>query len=407
MIDEYPVLAVATMALHGAGIGAARIHALLKDLRIRPTITHWGRFQKADIGLWRTAPAPEVEMPIAPLRWDPLPLPNESVSFLEGVRTMTTAGDAGSQAGMGTHVYLITRSMQDEYFYNADGEMLFVPQQGDLRLWTEFGIIDIEPGEIAVIPRGVKFRVELPGGPARGYLCENYGGALTLPERGPIGANCLANPRDFKCPVAAFEDRETRSRVVIKWCGQFHETWIGHSPLDIVAWHGNYCAYKYDLRTYSPVGAILFDHPDPSIFTVLTAPSGQEGTANIDFVLFRERWMVAEHSFRPPWYHKNIMSELMGNIYGIYDAKPQGFAPGGISLHNCMLPHGPDRDAFEGASNAELRPEKLDNTMSFMFETRFPQHLTEFAAKEAPMQQEYIEVWQRLEKKFDGTPGVK
>ena len=163
--------------------------------------------------------------------------------------------------------------------------------------------------------------------------------------------------------------------------GTFHETWIDHSPLDIVAWHGNYCAYKYDLRTYSPVGAILFDHPDPSIFTVLTAPSGQEGTANIDFVLFRERWMVAEHSFRPPWYHKNIMSELMGNIYGVYDAKPQGFAPGGMCLHNCMLPHGPDRDAFEGASNGELKPEKLDETMSFMFETRFPQHLTEFAAK--------------------------
>jgi homogentisate 1,2-dioxygenase len=217
----------------------------------------------------------------------------------------------------------------------------------------------------------------------------------------------MANPRDFKTPVAAFEDRDAPSSVVMKWCGQFHRTRIGHSPLDVVAWHGNYAPWKYDLRTYSPVGAILFDHPDPSIFTVLTAPSGLEGTANIDFVLFRERWLVAEHSFRPPWYHKNVMSELMGNIYGIYDAKPKGFVPGGMSLHNCMLPHGPDRNAFEGASNGELKPEKLDETMSFMFETRFPQHLTEWAATAAPLQDDYIDCWDSLDKKFDGTPGEK
>ena len=244
-------------------------------------------------------------------------------------------------------------------------------------------------------------------GPCRGFVCENYGQKFELPARGPIGANGLANPRDFKAPVAAFEDRETPSTLTIKWCGQFHETEIPQSPLDVVAWHGNYAPCKYDLRTYSPVGAILFDHPDPSIFTVLTAPSGVPGTANIDFVLFRERWMVAEDTFRPPWYHKNIMSELMGNIYGQYDAKPQGFVPGGMSLHNMMLPHGPDRDAFEKASNANLGPDKLDNTMSFMFETRFPQHLTRFAATEAPLQDDYIDCWDSLEKKFDGTPGRK
>jgi len=308
---------------------------------------------------------------------------------------------------MASHVYLVTRSMADEYFYSADGELLVVPQEGRLRFCTELGTIELEPKEVALIPRGLVYRVEVVEGPCRGFVCENYGQKFDLPNRGPIGANCLANPRDFRCPVAAFEDREAPSRVVVKWCGSFHATRIGHSPLDVVAWHGNYCPYKYDLGAYAPVGAILFDHPDPSIFTVLTAPSGQEGTANIDFVLFRERWMVAERSFRPPWYHKNVMSELMGNIYGVYDAKPQGFAPGGMSLHNCMLPHGPDRQAFEGASNAELRPEKLDATMSFMFETRFPQHLTEFAAAEAPLQQDYIEVWRDLAKKFDGTPGTK
>jgi homogentisate 1,2-dioxygenase len=263
------------------------------------------------------------------------------------------------------------------------------------------------PLEIAIIPRGLVYRVEVLDGPARGFVCENYGQKFHLPARGPIGANCMANPRDFKTPVAAFEDREVPSTVTIKWCGQFHETHIGHSPLDVVAWHGNYAPVKYDLNTYCPVGAVLFDHPDPSIFTVLTAPSGVEGTANIDFVLFRDRWMVAEDTFRPPWYHKNIMSELMGNIHGQYDAKPKGFVPGGMSLHNMMLPHGPDRNAFEGASNAELAPHKLDNTMSFMFETRFPQHLTEFAAREAPLQDDYIDCWESLEKKFDGTPGKK
>ncbi|APF37647.1 homogentisate 1,2-dioxygenase [Chelatococcus daeguensis] len=378
--------------------------------RIRPSVRHTGAFAEISVPYWKTAPniLPGV-VSLGQYRWDPVPLPaaDEDLTWITGMRTMTTAGDVNTQVGMASHIYLVTRSMEDEYFFSADGELLVVPQEGRLRFCTELGVIDLEPKEIAIIPRGLVYRVEVLEGPARGFICENYGQKFDLPNRGPIGANCLANPRDFKTPVAAFEDREARSRVIIKWCGRFHETWIDHSPLDVVAWHGNYCPCKYDLRTYSPVGAILFDHPDPSIFTVLTAPSGQEGTANIDFVLFRERWMVAEHSFRPPWYHKNIMSELMGNIYGIYDAKPQGFAPGGMSLHNCMLPHGPDRNAFEGATNAELKPEKLDETMSFMFETRFPQHLTEFAAKEAPMQQDYIEVWQQLEKKFDGTPGVK
>ena len=376
--------------------------------RIRPSVKHTGRFRRIDLPRWRSAPDIHDDViSLGQYRWDPLPVPAEPLTWLTGMRTMTTAGDVNTQVGMASHVYLVTESMVDTYFFSADSELLVVPQQGRLRFCTELGIIDVEPKEIAILPRGLVYRVEVLEGPARGFVCENYGQKFQLPGRGPIGANCLANPRDFKCPVAAFEDRDAPSRVVVKWCGRFHETRIGHSPLDIVAWHGNYAACKYDLRSYAPVGAILFDHPDPSIFTVLTAPSGQPGTANIDFVLFRERWLVAEHSFRPPWYHKNLMSELMGNIYGQYDAKPQGFAPGGISLHNMMLPHGPDRPAFEGASNADLRPEKLDNTMSFMFETRFPQHLTRFAATEAPLQDDYIDCWDGLEKKFDGTPGVK
>lgn len=376
--------------------------------RIRPSVKHSHRYQKIDLPYWKSAPHidPDV-VSLGQYRWDPVPHASERLTWLTGMRTMTTAGDVNTQIGMASHIYLVTASMVDEYFYSADSELLIVPQEGRLRFCTELGIIDLEPKEIAIIPRGMLYRVEVLEGPARGFVCENYGQKFALPSRGPIGANCLANRRDFKSPVAAFEDRDTPSHVVIKWCGLFHETHIGHSPLDVVAWHGNYAPCKYDLRTYCPVGAVLFDHPDPSIFTVLTAPSGVEGTANIDFVLFRERWMVAENTFRPPWYHKNIMSELMGNIYGQYDAKPKGFVPGGMSLHNMMLPHGPDRNAFEGASNADLNAQKLDNTMSFMFETRFPQHLTAYAAKEAPLQDDYIECWVDIEKKFDGTPGTK
>jgi homogentisate 1,2-dioxygenase len=371
--------------------------------RIRPSVRHSGRFRKVNAGLWRTAPCTEADLPIAQLRWDPAPLPSTPQTFLQGVQTMTTAGDAGTQTGMAAHVYLITASMVDQHVYNADGEMLFVLQQGALRFVTEFGRIDAMPGEIVVIPRGVKFRVELPGEGARGYLCENYGGAFTLPERGPIGANCLANARDFLTPVAAYEEKDTPTELFVKWGGALYATTLPHSPIDVVAWHGNYAPYKYDLRAFSPVGAIAFDHPDPSIFTVLTSPSETPGTANIDFVIFPERWAVAENTFRPPWYHMNIMSEFMGLICGVYDARPQGFTPGGISLHNMMLPHGPDRRAFDHASVGEQKPVKMTGSMAFMFETRFPQRVTAHAASTPALQEDYADCWAGLEKRFDPT----
>ena len=376
--------------------------------RIRPSVKHTHRFKKIDFSYWKSAPhvLPDVAS-LGQYRWDPIPTTSNDHTWLTGMYTMTTAGDVNTQIGMAAHTYLVTKSMQNEYFYSADSELLVVPQVGKLRFCTELGILDVHPQEIAIIPRGLVYRVEVVDGPARGFVCENYGQKFNLPGRGPIGANSMANRRDFKAPVAYYEDKEIQSIVTVKWAGQFHQTQINHSPLDVVAWHGNYTPYKYDLNAYCPVGATLFDHPDPSIYTVLSAPSGVEGTANVDFVLFRDRWSVAENTFRPPWYHKNVMSELMGNIHGQYDAKPEGFIPGGMSLHNMMLPHGPDKAAFEAASNAKLEPQKLENTMSFMFETRFPQHLTKFAASEAPLQDDYIDCWIDLEKKFDGTPGEK
>ena len=303
---------------------------------------------------------------------------------------------------MAAHMLLVTKSMENEYFFNADGELLIVAQQGGLRFCTELGIMDIEPGEIAVIRRGTVFKVELIDGPARAYVCENYGGAFTLPDRGPIGANCLANPRDFLTPVAAYEDKDEPSILYVKWGGELHASDIGQSPLDVVAWHGNYAPYKYDLRRFAPVNAVLFDHPDPSIFTVLTAPSETPGTANVDFVLFPDRWSVAEDTFRPPWYHRNLMTEFMGLIYGTYDARPTGYLPGGATLHNQMLPHGPDADVFQHASTVELKPVKSAGALAFMFETRFPQRVTKYAAEGGLLQPDYADCWKGLKKNFNG-----
>ena len=374
--------------------------------RVRPTVRHTAGFEPIERGLLRTAPErEETRLPIGQLRWGPIAIPEQPLTFVAGLHTITTAGDAEAMAGMASHVLLVTQSMQREHFFNADGEFLIVAQENKLRFRTEFGLIEIEPGEVCVIPRGVIFRVELVDKPARAYVCENYGGGFTLPDRGPIGANCLANPRDFHTPVASYEDIEEPHTLFVKWGGELYRTETAHSPLDVVAWHGNYAPYKYDLRHFSPVGAISFDHPDPSIFTVMTSPSETPGTANIDFVIFPERWGVAENTFRPPWYHRNIMSEFMGLVYGVYDAKPEGFSPGGMSLHNTMLPHGPDDTAFEHASNVELKPVKLKNTLAFMFETRFRQRVTKYAAESLALQRDYAQCWSGLKKHFD--PGRK
>jgi homogentisate 1,2-dioxygenase len=290
--------------------------------------------------------------------------------------------------------------MGERFFYNADGEMLIVPQHGRLVLHTELGVLDVAPLEVCVIPRGIKFRVELVDGEARGYICENHGGLFRLPDLGPIGANGLANPRDFETPVAAFEEREGSFEVVAKFLGNLWSADINHSPLDVVAWHGNYAPYKYDLRRFNTINTVSFDHPDPSIFTVLTAPSEIPGTANCDFAIFPPRWMVAENTFRPPWFHRNFMNEFMGLIHGEYDAKAEGFMPGGASLHNCMSGHGPDAATFEKMTTVDLKPAYISDTMAFMFETRFVCRPTRFALEGSLRQPEYYEVWQGLKANF-------
>lgn len=389
-----------TEKLSGTAFTAPRAANLRSWLyRIRPSVVH-GKFQKIDAGLIRTSPQNLAPTPNQ-LRWDPMPVPGEDLDFIDGLVTFATNGDALAQTGIAIHIYCATKSMDDRYFYNSDGELLIVPEHGALVLHTEFGVISLEAGEIAVVPRGVKFRVVLPDGTARGYVCENYGSSLRLPELGPIGSDGLANSRDFQIPVAAYEERDGSFELLTKLAGNLFSCEIEHSPLDVVAWHGNLAPYKYDLRLFNTIGSISYDHPDPSIFTVLTSPSDSPGIANLDFVIFPPRWLVAEGSFRPPWYHRNVMSEFMGLIYGDYDAKTGGsFVPGGASLHNCMSAHGPDADAFEKASSASLAAEKLDNTMAFMFESRYLIRPTEFAMATDALQSDYSDCWQGLKSRF-------
>ena len=357
--------------------------------RLRPSANH-ASFTPLDHATLASAPFPGPATPNR-LRWSPLPLPAKPTDFLDGLTTYGGNGDAETQTGIAVHLYAADLSMT-RAFFNADGEMLIVPQHGALHIVTEFGVLDVAPLSIAVIPRGVRFRVELDG-PSRGYVCENYGAPFRLPDLGPIGSNGLANPRDFEAPVAAFEDSDAPAQLVQKFAGRLWETQLGHSAFDVVAWHGNLAPYRYDLTRFNTINTVSFDHPDPSIFTVLTSPSEHPGTANCDFVVFPPRWMVAEHTFRPPWFHRNIMSEFMGLITGAYDAKAEGFAPGGASLHNCMNAHGPDKASYEAAVRADLKPHKITDTMAFMFESRHILKPAAAAMTAAWLQSDYDQVW--------------
>lgn len=366
--------------------------------RIRPSVS-MGEFQPIGKGLVRTAPHGELPCPPQPLRWDPIPAKADT-DFIDGLTTIACAGDAKIQHGLGIHLYNATKGMGNRFFYNADGELLIVPQLGEILAYTELGKLTAKPGEILVIPRGIKFKIELKSPTVSGYIAENYGHPFVLPERGPVGANGYSNQRDFAYPTASFEDIDGDYSLVAKFGGEFYAAPLDHSPLDVVAWVGNSAPYKYDLSRFNVINTVSFDHPDPSIFTVLTSPSDTAGVANIDFVIFPPRWMVAENTFRPPWYHRNVMSEFMGLIEGVYDAKEHGFIPGGMSLHNCMTAHGPEKAVFEAASNADLKPQRYENTLAFMFECRYLIEPTKFAMQSEHLQKDYVQCWQSIEKHF-------
>ncbi|MER5729955.1 homogentisate 1,2-dioxygenase [Streptomyces sp. NPDC002138] len=367
--------------------------------RIRPSAAH-PPFTRIGNGALRTAPFTESVPDPNRLRWNPLPAPAPGTDFVAGLWTLGGNGDATQRTGMAIHLYAADTSMTDRVFSDSDGELLIVPEQGGLLLRTELGLLSARPGEIALIPRGIRFRVELLDDTARGYVCENYGRPFELPHLGPIGANGLAAARDFQAPVAAYEDDDRPVEVVNKFCGNLWSATYDHSPLDVVAWHGSHVPYVYDLRRFNVLGSISYDHPDPSIFTVLTAPSDTPGLAGVDFVVFAPRWLVGEDTFRPPYFHRNVMSEYMGLIEGAYDAKAEGFVPGGGSLHNMMSAHGPDRETFDRASAAELKPQKIEDGLAFMFETRWPVTATAQATEADHLQRGYDDVWQGLERHF-------
>jgi homogentisate 1,2-dioxygenase len=373
--------------------------------RIRPAAVH-GAFRPLPP---RTLAGEFGGTPATPnrLRWDPLPIPaGDSVDFVDGLFTIAGTGGWDANSGCAVHWFVANRDMQGRYFFNADAELLIVPQRGRLRLMTELGIVEIEPLQVAVVPRGLRFRVELPAGPVRGYVCENFGAPLRLPDLGPIGANGLAQPRDFETPVAWYEDTEGAFELVAKFGGALWSAPLGHSPLDVVAWHGNNAPYRYDLRRFNTLGSISHDHPDPSIFLVLQSRSDTPGVDNLDFVIFPPRWLVATDTFRPPWFHRNVASEFMGLIEGEYDAKQGSFVPGGASLHNCMSAHGPDSASVARALGSDTSvPEYLGGTMAFMVETRGVLRPTPLALGLAQRQPDYDACWQSLPRRFTQGSG--
>lgn len=386
--------------LSGSAFTAPRHHNLRSWLyRIRPSVAH-GEFKPVAHPHLAGLPFKQMLTPPTQMRWDPIPYPETATHFIESLVTVAGNGGHEVQSGAAIHLYAANASMENVFFYNADAELLIVPQESRLHFKTEFGEVEVKPGEIIVLPRGIKFQVTLPTGKARGYICENFGSPFRLPELGVIGANGLANPRDFQVPVAAYEERQGDFELWVKFQGHLWSAEIKHSPLDVVAWHGNYAPYKYDLQHFNTINTVSFDHPDPSIFTVLTSVTSIPGVANVDFVIFPPRWMVAEDTFRPPYYHRNIMSEYMGLIYGIYDAKERGFSPGGGSLHNCMSAHGPDADAFEKATHTKLKPEYYGDVLAFMFESSNVWQVTPYAQTAAFRQKDYLECWSELEVHF-------
>ncbi len=364
-----------------------------------------GGFQPMAHPTWKTGAAAGVVAPPDPLRWQAVDVPSAGADFVTGMHTVAVNGDADMHAGMAAHLALFNRSM-DAAFVNADGELLVLPQQGVLTVTTEFGLLRAAPGQVLLLPRGMAFRVAADG-PSRAYVCENYGAPLRLPELGPIGSNGLASPRDFIAPHAAFEALPAPCTLVRKHGGRLWQAQAPCSPFNVVAWHGNLLPFVYDTAHFNALGSISFDHPDPSIFTVLTSPSDTPGVANVDFVIFPPRWLVMEDTFRPPWYHRNVMSEFMGLVRGEYDAKPGGFKPGGMSLHNAHVPHGPDAEACAQASTADLRPQKLSDTLAFMFESRTPLRPTAWALDPAQpggaaLDRRYADCWATLGDHFTG-----
>lgn len=328
------------------------------------------------------------------------------VDFVDGLRTICRAGSPATRNGLAIHIYTAGVGMGRRAMNNSDGDLLVVPQQGALMVRTELGRLQVGPNEILVIPRNIRFSIDPDqdgaAGGIRGYVLEVYNGHFELPDLGPIGSNGLANPQDFQYPTAWAEREDASWTIINKYQGDLWVAIQDHSPFDVVGWRGNYAPYKYDLGRFMVINTVSHDHPDPSIFTVLTCKSAIPGQAIADFAIFPPRWAVAEHTFRPPYFHRNVMSEFMGLIHGSYEAKQGGFLPGGASLHSIGSPHGPDVASWEAASQADLKPVRVaDGTMAFMFESSLMMRVTGWA-KATGIQQDYWQAWAGFKRNYQG-----
>ncbi len=389
--------------LSGAAFTAARKFNLRSWLyRILPSVNHTD-FNPYPANPYLLSPPFATQTPPNQMRWQPLPVPKTATDFIDGWITWLGHGDVSQHQGAAIHLYAANKNMQNRFFYNADGELLIVAQTGECLFKTEFGHLTLIPGEMLVIPRGVKFQVDILSDYARGYICENFGMPFTLPDLSIVGPNCLAQERHFQAPVAAYEDKSGDYLLLTKFQGKLWQASLDHSPLNVVAWHGNYYPYKYDLSLFTVINSVSVDHPDPSIFTVLSSPSTTHGYANVDFVIFPERWLTMQHTMRLPYFHRNVMSEYMGLIKGSYDAKDaqaeKGFVAGGGSLHNCMSAHGPDSQSYQKAISAELKPEYYANTLAFMFESYAAWQPSKFALETDLLEKNYLACW-KLPKTF-------
>ncbi|KAH7409553.1 homogentisate 1,2-dioxygenase [Cadophora sp. MPI-SDFR-AT-0126] len=373
--------------------------------RVRPAVAHEGFTDLPDNKDTESnfMPInPKVHISPTQLAWLPFDIPTEGgIDFVSGLKTVAGSGEPTLREGIATHVYTANTSMSQKAFVNSDGDFLIVPQQGSLDIQTEFGPLFVQPGEICVIQRGIRYRVELPDGPSRGYILEIWGSNFDLPELGPLGANGLANSRDFLTPKAKYEIKKERWEIVYKLGGKFFKSTQGHSPFDVVAWHGNYVPFKYDLTKFVNVGSISVDHIDPSIFCVLTAKSRDPTAPLADFLIFSPRWDVASHTYRPPYYHRNVASELMGLIYGGYGGRSDSFQPGGVSFECGMVPHGVAYEEFKAAS-AEPPPEMQisKGAVAFMFESSRPFTITDYAWNSKKKHEHEPKMWDNLVDNF-------
>jgi len=335
--------------------------------------------------------------------WAPLPLPTVATDFVDGLATLGGAGSARLRRGYAVHVYAANRGMEDRCFGNADGDLLILPEQGALTLLTELGPLEVAPGQVALVPRGIRFSVLVSVGGARGYVAESFGRPFGLPDRGPVGANGLADARHFRAPSAWHEDRVSLGyRVTAKLAGRLFESTQDHSPFDVAAWQGNHVPTVYDLDAFSPVGNARFDHGDPSIHTVLSAPMDEQGAHTLDLVAFVARWDVTEHTFRPPYFHRNVTTELNGIVR---DAVVPGspFVPGCFFLTPSLVPHGVvaasvERHLAEAAAESPRR--SSESSLWFQFETALPFVPTPWARDAAHRIADWPLVWGAYRKHF-------